>query len=76
MIRETVLASESTQALYQLCREAPPAAKRPNTYRWSLWAHAYDGLSAAYREGLAGQQNGYHATSFCAAAWLAGRDAA
>lgn len=72
---ETILADKSTAAFYDLCRQVPPTNERPKNLRWLVFGFDYPKLLKAYREGAAGDGMAYPASSYCAAAYLAGTEA-
>lgn len=77
-VRRLVQDWPAAAALYRLCLEVPPTRERPHRLRWMLFdAGHYPKLAEAFRRGQAGEPPGSWADqSFCAAAWLAGRDTA
>lgn len=75
MNREAVFSNPSLRGLYGLCREQPPTSN-VKSFRWSVFANDREALSRAYQLGVKDQPGNWPDTSYCAAAWLAGRDAA
>lgn len=75
-LHEAVTSHPSTDALYQLCKAQPPGEQRPISYRWAVFGYPYETIRQAYRDGQSGKGLTADPTSWVAAAYLAGTEAA